>query len=126
MHGLLSAPFWLAVAGIVAAWYCYLINPALPERLQKLAGGVYTLLDNKYYFDKFNDWFFAGGAREVGGVASNLGDRTIIDGWMVNGSARLVGWTSSLMRQLQTGYIYHYALSMVIGVVALLTWWVVR
>ncbi|TMH68098.1 MAG: NADH-quinone oxidoreductase subunit L [Betaproteobacteria bacterium] len=125
-HGLLSAPFWLAVAGIVAAWYCYLINPALPERLQQLAGGVYTLLDNKYYFDKFNDWFFAGGAREVGGVASNVGDRTIIDGWMVNGSARLIGWTSALMRQLQTGYIYHYALSMVIGVVALLTWWVVR
>ena len=124
--GLLSAPFWLAVAGIVTAWYCYLINPALPERLQQLAGGVYTLLDNKYYFDKFNDWFFAGGAREVGGVASNVGDRTIIDGWMVNGSARLIGWTSALMRQLQTGYIYHYALSMVIGVVALLTWWVVR
>ena len=126
MHGLLSAPFWLAVAGIVAAWYCYLINPALPARLQKLAGGVYTLLDNKYYFDKFNDWFFAGGTRKVGAVASNIGDRTIIDGWMVNGSARLVGWTSSLMRQLQTGYIYHYALSMVIGIVALLTWWVVR
>jgi NADH-quinone oxidoreductase subunit L len=126
MHGLVSAPFWLAVAGIVAAWYCYLINPALPERLQKLAGGVYTLLDNKYYFDKFNDWFFAGGARKVGAVASNVGDRTIIDGWMVNGSARLVGWTAALMRQLQTGYIYHYALSMVIGVVALLTWWVVR
>src|SRR5947207_11843607 len=118
MHGLLSAPFWLAVAGIVAAWYCYLINPALPERLQKLAGGVYTLLDNKYYFDKFNAWLFASGARAVGGVASDIGDRTIIDGWMVNGSARLVGWTSWLMRQLQTGYIYHYALSMVGGIVA--------
>ena len=68
----------------------------------------------------------AGGFRKIGDVASNVGDRTIIDGWIVNGSARLVGWTSSLMRQLQTGYIYHYALSMVIGVVALLTWWVVR
>ncbi|HEY3177333.1 MAG TPA: NADH-quinone oxidoreductase subunit L [Casimicrobiaceae bacterium] len=125
-HGFVSAPFWLAVAGIVSAWYCYLINPALPARLQKLAGGIYTLLDNKYYVDKFNDWFFAGGARGVGSAASNVGDRTIIDGWMVNGSARVVGWTSALMRQLQTGYISPYALSMVIGVVALLTWWVVR
>ena len=126
VHGLKSAPFWLAIAGIVAAWYCYIVNPALPARLQKMAGGLYTLLDNKYYADKFNDWFFAGGFRKVGDVASNVGDRTIIDGWIVNGSARLVGWTSNLMRQLQTGYIYHYALSMVIGVVALLTWWVVR
>jgi NADH-quinone oxidoreductase subunit L len=125
-HGLKSAPFWLAIAGIVAAWYCYIVNPALPDRLRKMAGGLYTLLDNKYYADKFNDWFFAGGFRKIGGVASNVGDRTIIDGWIVNGSARLVGWTSRLMRQLQTGYIYHYALSMVIGVVALLTWWVVR
>ena len=124
VHGLKSAPFWLAIAGIVAAWYCYIVNPALPERLQKMAGGLYTLLDNKYYFDKFNDWFFAGGAREIGGVASNVGDRTIIDGWIVNGSARLVGWTSALMRQLQTGYIYHYALSMVAGIVLLLWWWI--
>ena len=123
-HGVLSLPFWFAIAGIVSAWYCYLINPALPARLQKLAGGLYTLLDNKYYVDKFNDWFFAGGAREVGGIASNIGDRTIIDGWMVNGSARLVGWTSALMRRIQTGYIYHYALSMIVGVVLMLWWWI--
>ena len=125
-HGLLSLPFWLAIAGIVSAWYCYIVNPALPARIKTLAGGLYTLLDNKYYFDKFNDWFFAGGAREVGNVASNVGDRTIIDGWVVNGSARLIGWGSALTRRIQTGYIYHYALSMVVGVVALLMWWVVR
>jgi len=124
VHGLKSAPFWLAVAGIASAWYCYIVNPALPNRLQKMAGGLYTLLDNKYYVDKFNDWFFAGGAREVGGIASNVGDRTIIDGWMVNGSARLVGWTSALMRRIQTGYIYHYALSMIAGVVMMLWWWI--
>jgi NADH-quinone oxidoreductase subunit L len=123
-HGVLSLPFWLAVAGIVAAWYCYIVNPALPARLQKMAGGLYTLLENKYYFDKFNDWFFAGGFRKIGTTASNVGDRTIIDGWMVNGSARLVAWTSALMRQLQTGYIYHYALSMVAGVVVMLWWWI--
>ena len=102
-HGLLSAPFWLAVAGIVAAWYCYLVNPALPERIKKAAGGLYTLLDNKYYFDRFNDWFFAGGTREVGQIASNVGDRRIIDGFFVNGAARVVGWGAAFMRQIQTG-----------------------
>ncbi len=62
-HGMLSLPFWLAVAGIVSAWYCYLVNPALPDELKRAAGPIYTLLDQKYYFDRFNDWFFAGGAR---------------------------------------------------------------
>ena len=91
-----------------------------------MAGWVYTLLDNKYYFDKFNDWFFAGGARRIGGVASNVGDRRVIDGFFVNGAARVVGWSAALMRHIQTGYIYHYAFTMIIGVVALLTWWAVR
>ena len=126
LHGLTSAPFWLAVAGIVSAWYCYLVNPAVPAKIRKASGWIYTLLDNKYYFDKFNDWFFAGGAREIGNVASNVGDRRVIDGFFVNGAARVVGWSSSLMRNIQTGYIYHYAFTMIIGVVALLTWWAVR
>jgi NADH-quinone oxidoreductase subunit L len=126
LHGLTSAPFWLAVAGIAAAAYCYLVNPALPERLKRLAGGLYTLLDNKYYFDKFNDWFFAGGARAVGDVASSVGDRRVIDGFFVNGSARAVQWASSVMREIQTGKVYHYAFTMIVGVVALLTWWAVR
>jgi NADH-quinone oxidoreductase subunit L len=125
-HGLLGMPFALALAGILAAAYCYLIRPSLPERLKALAGPVYTLLDNKYYFDRFNDWFFAGGARAVGTVLSNVGDRTIIDGFFVNGAARVVGWTSALLRHLQTGYVYHYAFTMIIGLFALLTWWVGR
>ncbi len=125
-HGLHSLPFWLAVAGIAAAFYCYILNPRLPERLKRMAGPIYTLLDNKYYFDRFNDWFFAGGSRKVGEVASQVGDRTIIDGFFVNGSARLVGLVSSLLRRLQSGYVYHYAFTMIIGVFALLTWWVVR
>ena len=91
-----------------------------------MAGGVYTLLDNKYYFDKFNDWFFAGGTRRLGGLASNVGDRRVIDGFFVNGAARVVGLSATLMRRIQTGYIYHYAFTMIIGVVALLTWWAVR
>jgi len=122
-HGVLSLPFWLAVAGIVAAWYCYLVNPTLPERLKNGAGALYTLLDNKYYFDRFNDWFFAGGARVVGRFLSDVGDRSIIDGFFVNGSARVVGWTSALLRHIQSGYVYHYAFTMIIGLFALLYWW---
>jgi len=122
-HGVMSLPFWLALAGIAAAWYCYLVNPALPERLKKAAGPVYTLLDNKYYFDRFNDWFFAGGARRMGGFLSSVGDRAIIDGFFVNGAARAIGWTSALMRHIQSGYVYHYAFTMIIGLFALLSWW---
>ena len=125
-HGVMSLPFWLAIAGIAAAWYCYLVNPALPARIKERAGFLYTLLDNKYYFDKFNDWFFAGGSRRVGGALFNVGDRMLIDGLLVNGSARAVGWLSSMLRQLQSGYVYHYAFTMIIGLFALLTWWVIR
>jgi NADH-quinone oxidoreductase subunit L len=126
LHGLTSAPFWLAIAGIAAAAYCYLINPGIPERARQRAKGLYALLDNKYYFDRFNDWFFAGGARKLGGVASEVGDRTIIDGFFVNGAARVIGWSSALVRHLQSGYVYHYAFTMIIGVFVLLYWWGVR
>jgi NADH-quinone oxidoreductase subunit L len=122
-HGVMSLPFWLALAGIAAAWYCYLVNPALPARIRSALGPVYTLLDNKYYFDRFNDWFWAGGARRLGGVLSTVGDRTIIDGVLVNGSARVVGWVATLLRHLQSGYVYHYAFTMIIGLFAFLTWW---
>ena len=125
-HGVFSLPFWLALAGIVATWYLYLVNPALPERMKKGAGWLYTLLDNKYYFDRFNDWFFAGGARSLGAFLSNVGDLRVIDGFFVNGAARLVGWTSALLRRMQTGYVYHYAFTMIIGLFALMTWWVGR
>jgi NADH-quinone oxidoreductase subunit L len=125
-HGVLSLPFWLALAGVGAAWYCYLVNPALPERLKRMAGPVYTLLDNKYYFDRFNDWFFAGGARGLGTFLSNVGDARIIDGFFVNGAARVVGWASALLRHIQTGYVYHYAFTMIVGLFALLTWLIAR
>jgi NADH-quinone oxidoreductase subunit L len=121
-HGVLSLPFWLALAGIAMAWYCYLVNPGLPERLRKAAGPLYTLLDQKYYFDRFNDWFFAGGARGIGSFLSNVGDRSLIDGFLVNGAARVVALSSSLLRHIQTGYVYHYAFTMIVGVFALLAW----
>ncbi len=122
-HGVLSLPFWLALAGIVSAWYLYLVNPGLPARLAKALGPVYALLQNHYYFDRFNAWFFAGGARVLGGFLSRVGDRSIIDGFFVNGAARVVGWTAALVRNVQSGYVYHYAFTMILGVFALLTWW---
>ena len=126
LHGFTSAPFWLAIAGIAAATYLYLIDPAMPAKIRARAGSLYTLLDNKYYFDRFNDWFFAGGARAVGRFASNVGDRTIIDGIVVNGSARLIGLVSGVVRRIQSGYVYHYAFVMIVGVFGLLYWWGVR
>jgi NADH-quinone oxidoreductase subunit L len=125
-HGLGSLPFWLAIAGIAAAYVCYVLRPSLPARLRALAGPIYTLLDNNYYFDRFNDWFFAGGMRAIGRLASNVGDRLLIDGVVVNGSARAVAFAASVLRRIQSGYVYQYAFTMIIGVFALLTWWVVR
>jgi NADH-quinone oxidoreductase subunit L len=91
--------------------------------MAKALGPVYTLLENNYYFDKFNDWFFAGGFRALGRFLSNVGDRSIIDGFFVNGAARVVGWTAALVRHVQSGYVYHYAFTMIVGLFALLTWW---
>ena len=126
VHGFVSAPFWLALAGIASAAYCYLVNPAFPAAVQRRFSALYTLLDNKYYADRFNDWFFAGGSRKVGRVASEVGDRTLIDGILVNGAARVIGWSALLVRHLQSGYVYHYAFTMIIGVFVLLYWWGVR
>ncbi|MBK7471758.1 MAG: NADH-quinone oxidoreductase subunit L [Betaproteobacteria bacterium] len=122
IHGLTQLPFWLALGGVVVAWFFYLKRPDIPEMLATRFSAVYTLLDNKYYFDRFNQWFFAGGARALGNNLSEGGDRTLIDGWVVNGSARMVGAASRLIRFLQTGYVYHYAFAMLVGAVAFLTW----
>jgi len=126
VHAFTSVPFWLAVAGIAAAWYCYLLNPALPARIRKSAGWLYTLLDNKYYFDRFNDWFFAGGFRRIGTFLSDVGDKSIIDGFFVNGTARTVALAAALLRHMQSGYVYHYAFTMIVGLFALLSWWTLR
>jgi NADH-quinone oxidoreductase subunit L len=121
-HGVMSLPFWLALAGIAAAWYCYLANPALPAKLRRMAGPVYTLLDNKYYFDRVNEVVFASGSRKLGQLLSRFGERAIIDGVFVNGTARVVGWAAALLRHAQSGYVYHYAFTMIVGLFALLAW----
>ena len=122
MHGFTSLPFWLMVAGIATAWYFYLVNPAIPARLQQMFKGIYTVLENKYYLDRFNEWFFAGGARRLGSGLWKRGDQGLIDGLVVNGSARLVGWFSRVLRQGQTGFLNHYAIAMIIGLAFLLFW----
>jgi NADH-quinone oxidoreductase subunit L len=121
MHSLASVPLWLAVGGAVLAWFLYIKRPDLPAVIKARSGWIATLLDNKYYFDDFNDWFFAGGARRVGTGLWSWGDKTVIDGIMVNGTAKLIGWFAGVARRMQTGYIYHYAFTMIFGVFALLT-----
>ena len=121
IHGLSSLPFWLAMAGVVMAWVFYLKYPNIPEEIKQKFSFIYTVLDNKYYFDRFNDWFFASGARKASRFLWKFGDIKLIDGLMVNGTARLVGMFSNVLRRIQTGYIYHYAFSMIIGVFLLLT-----
>jgi NADH-quinone oxidoreductase subunit L len=120
LHGLTSPPFWLALSGVVAAYYCYMVNRKVPAWFFDKLHPLFTLLDNKYYMDKFNQAVFADGARGVGETLWKFGDRMLIDGFLVNGSAKLVGWFSSLTRTLQTGYLYHYAFVMVAGVLATL------
>src|SRR6266704_336508 len=121
LHAVNTLPFWLSLAGIAAAWYLYILRPELPEVLRKKAGMLVTILEEKYGFDRFYDWFFAGGVRRFGNGLWRYGDVTVIDGLVVNGSARLVGWFSGAVRLIQTGFIYHYAFSMIIGVFVLLT-----
>jgi NADH-quinone oxidoreductase subunit L len=116
IHALTTAPFWLAVAGVASAYYCYMINPRVPAWFYDTFKSVHTLLDNKYYMDKINELVFAAGARGVGRGLSKVGDQTVIDGVLVNGSAQVVGWFSGITRTLQTGYIYHYAFTMILAV----------
>jgi len=117
----MSLPFWFALAGLACAWYLYIVRPDLPAVLRGKAKGLVTVLMEKYYFDRFNDWFFAGGARSIGNGLWKGGDVAVIDGVLVNGSARFVGWFAQLVRTLQSGYIYHYAFAMIIGILVLLT-----
>src|SRR6266567_917313 len=123
VHGLVTLPFWLALAGIASAWFLYIRRIDLPAKISDRAGALYRLLVNNYYIDRLNDWFFAGGLRRVGTLFSDVGDRSVIDGFFVNGSARLVGATSALVRQLQSGFVYQYAFAMVLGIVVFLFWW---
>lgn len=119
-HGLMQPPFWLAISGVAVAWYLYLKRPDLPRRIADSASVVHSVLLEKYGFDRFNDWFFAGGARGTGKLLWRIGDVGLIDGLLVNGSAKFVGWWSQVIRHVQSGYLYHYAFAMILGLLALL------
>ncbi|SHM27771.1 NADH dehydrogenase subunit L [Duganella sacchari] len=122
IHSLTSVPLWLAIAGVAFSYYCYMINPRVPAWFYAKFKAIHTLLDNKYYMDKFNEIVFAGGARLLGNGLWNVGDKTLIDGLLVNGSAKVVGWFSTLTRLAQTGYIYHYAFVMILGILGFLVY----
>jgi NADH-quinone oxidoreductase subunit L len=122
VHSIKTPAFWLAISGLVTAWFLYLKRPDIPNTIQQKFSGVYTLLDRKYYFDDLWIKGFAGGGRKVGSMLWEKGDQMLIDGVLVNGTANTVGRLSAVLRQLQTGYLYTYAFAMIIGLTMLLGW----
>jgi NADH-quinone oxidoreductase subunit L len=124
LHAFTSLPFWLAAAGVALSYYMYMVNPVLPASIKSKLKPLYTLLDNKYYLDWFNENILARGARGLGIGLWKGGDQTLIDGAVVNGSWKLVGWVSGVTRWVQTGYLYHYALAMILGIFVLMTYFV--
>ena len=123
-HAFVTLPFWLAIAGVALSYYMYMVNPALPAAIKARVMPIYTLLENKYYMDWFNENVLARGARGLGQLFWDKGDKGIIEGGFVNGSWKLVGAISGWVRRAQTGYIYHYALVMLLGVFAMLSYFV--
>jgi NADH-quinone oxidoreductase subunit L len=124
MHSVFTLPLWLALAGAATAFYMYMVNPALPAAIKRTFMPVFTLLENKYYLDWFNENVLARGARMLGTGLWKGGDQTIIDGLVVNGSWKVVGMVSSVVRKVQSGYLYHYAFAMIMGVLLLMTYFV--
>ncbi len=126
LHAFLTAPFWLMAAGVATAWFLYIKRPDLPGKIAERLAPLYRLLANKFYFDEIYQFLFARGSRRLGTVLWRAGDAALIDGALVNGSAQVVGWFSGVLRRLQSGYLYHYAFAMIIGLSALLAWYVLR
>ncbi len=123
-HAFSTAPFWLALAGVVTSYLMYMVFPAVPAAIKRNVMPVFNLLENKYYLDWINENILARGARALGTGLWKVGDQALIDGAVVNGSWKLVGWLSSIVRKVQSGYLYHYALVMILGVFVLMTYFV--
>ena len=123
-HSLYTLPLYLALAGAVSAWYMYLINPAVPAAIGRALRPLVVVLENKYYMDWFNENVLAKGARGLGIGLWKGGDRGVIEGGVVNASWKLVGLVSGVVRKAQTGYLYHYALMMIVGVLLFMTYFV--
>jgi NADH-quinone oxidoreductase subunit L len=125
-HGFQTPTFWLMLAGAVSAWYIYQIRPDIADTTRQRLAPVYNILERKYGFDDFYQAFFAGGSRRVGRELWRYGDAGVIDGLLVNGTASTIGWFASIFRKVQSGYLYHYAFAMIIGLLGFLTWAIVR
>lgn len=126
LHGLLGLPFMLVLAGFGSAYYLYMMRPDLPDQIQQRFAGLYDVMIRKYLFDEIYQTVFMRGCRSLGTALWKYGDAGLIDGLMVNGAARLVGWFAAVARHVQTGYLYTYAFAMIIGLLILLTWFVAR
>jgi NADH-quinone oxidoreductase subunit L len=124
VHGLSTLPFWLAVAGVALSYVFYMLKPEWPAAIKKTFLPVFNLLENKYYLDWFNENILARGARALGTGLWKGGDKAIIDGAVVNGSWKLVAWISGSVRKVQSGFLYHYALVMILGIFVLMTYFV--
>ena len=122
LHSVQTPAFWLMLLGVLSAYVLYSVRTQWPAAIQKSFGWLHTLWMEKYYLDRFNLWFFAGGARRLGSSLWAKADQGVIDGFLVNGSARLVASVAAVLRLGQTGFLYHYAIAMILGV-ALLLWW---
>ena len=122
VHSLTSPVLWLAIAGVATAAVFYLIKPEIPAKIAEIFAPIKNVLDNKYYLDDFNQALFGRGAQIIGNGFWKIGDQAAIDGFIVNGSAKVVDWFSKLVRHFQSGYLYHYAFAMIIGVVGLIAW----
>ena len=125
LHAFVTVPFWLTLFGAVTAWYLWCRRPDVPERIAERFRTVHTVLTRKYYFDELYESVLAALGRAVGGGLWQVGDVRIIDGLMVNGSARGIGWLSGVVRRIQTGLLYHYAFAMIIGLLLLVSLFVV-
>nr|WP_315479898.1 NADH-quinone oxidoreductase subunit L [uncultured Rhodoferax sp.] len=124
VHAFSTAPFWLALAGVVTSYLMYMVFPAVPTAIKRNVMPLFNLLENKYYLDWINENILARGARALGTGLWKVGDQAVIDGTVVNGSWKLVGWVSSIVRKGQSGYLYHYALVMILGIFVLMTYFV--
>jgi NADH-quinone oxidoreductase subunit L len=124
LHSITSLPFLFALSGVAFAYYCYEVNLNLPKVIFNRTQIIYKVLQNKYGFDSFNEKFFAFGSRLLGEKFWQIGDVKIIDGWLVNGTAKSISKFAEKIRVIQSGYIYHYAFAMVIGVFLFLTFFI--
>ena len=123
LHAFSTAPFWLSIAGIFTAWLLYNSRTEWPGKIKARFSYLYNLLNHKYYIDELYSWIFASGTRALGTALWKYGDIKVIDGFFVNGTARVIALSATVVRRYQTGYIYHYAFTMIVGIFVILTLW---